>query len=148
MTALSSGLPCSPQAFPGRYLASFERPDAPEVSISVLFGRSSLLTSPPHPFDIMLDAFMYKKSRTFTPTKPLTTAPLAPSHWTYQTFPRLLVLRVPSGDFKIKRVWAKEQDGTVKELFEGFFSSVRAITACTERRATVTEPSTCLHFRE
>lgn len=79
------------------------------------------------PFDITLEAFTYKKSLTFTPTERLSFQ--APEHSTpgpglvgHTGLSPACGIKSAKGVFKIKRVWAREQDGVVKELFEGFFS--------------------------
>lgn len=79
------------------------------------------------PFDITLDSFTYKKSLSFTPTERLSFQ--APEHSTpgpglvgYTGLLPVCGIKNARGVFKIKRVWTKEQDGSVKELFEGFFS--------------------------
>ena len=79
------------------------------------------------PFDIILDAFTYKKSLTFTPTERLSfQAPEysipGPGLVGHTRLPPTCGIKNARGIFKIKRVWAKEENGSVKELFEGFFS--------------------------
>ncbi|KAF8555423.1 hypothetical protein OG21DRAFT_1570676 [Imleria badia] len=79
------------------------------------------------PFDITLDAFTYKTLLTFTPTERLSFQ--APEHSTpspglvgHTGLSLACGIKSSKGVFKIKRVWANEQDGVVKEFFEGFFS--------------------------
>ena len=79
------------------------------------------------PFDVILDSFTYKKSLTFTPTE--RSSLQAPEHSIpgpglvgHTGLSPVCGIKSARGVFKIKRVWAKEQDGSVKELFEGFFS--------------------------
>ncbi|KAI9570721.1 hypothetical protein HD554DRAFT_2214942 [Boletus coccyginus] len=79
------------------------------------------------PFDITLDSFTYKKSLSFTPTE--RSSFRVPEHSTpgpglvgHTGLAPACGIKSAKGVFKIKRVWTKEQDDTVKELFEGFFS--------------------------
>lgn len=79
------------------------------------------------PFDITLDSFTHKKSLTFTPTE--RSSFQAPEHSTpgpglvcHTGLLPVCGIKSAKGVFKIKRVWENEQDGSVKELFEGFFS--------------------------
>jgi hypothetical protein len=79
------------------------------------------------PFDIELDSFTYKKSLSFTPTERLSFQ--ASEHNTpgpglvgHTGLSPLCGIKSAKGVFKIKRVWTKEKDGAMKELFEGFFS--------------------------
>lgn len=79
------------------------------------------------PFDVTLDSFTYKRSLTFTPTE--RSSFQAPEHSIagpglvgHTGLSPACGIKSAKGVFKIKRVWAAEQDGSVKELFEGFFS--------------------------
>ncbi|KIK91043.1 hypothetical protein PAXRUDRAFT_651019 [Paxillus rubicundulus Ve08.2h10] len=95
------------------------------------FGRfeSSTVLDPmvERPFDIKLGAFTYKKSLTFTPTE--RTSFQAPDQSTdgpglvgHTDLPVTCGIKGAKGVFKIRRVWATEDHGSTKELFEGFFS--------------------------
>lgn len=79
------------------------------------------------PFDITLHSFTHMNSLSFTPIE--RSSFQAPEHST--PGPGLVAhtglspnfgIKNAKGIFKIKRIWAQEQDGLVKELFEGFFS--------------------------
>ncbi|KAG6375768.1 hypothetical protein JVT61DRAFT_2618 [Boletus reticuloceps] len=79
------------------------------------------------PFDITLDTFTYKKLLSFTPTE--RSSFQAPEHSTpgpglvgHTGLSPVCGIKSAKGVFKIKRAWTREQDGVVKELFEGFFS--------------------------
>lgn len=79
------------------------------------------------PFDIMLDCFTYKKSLTFTPTErssfqvPEYSVP-GSGLVGHTGLSPVCGIKSAKGVFKIKRIWTREQDGLMKELFEGFFS--------------------------
>ncbi|KAF9229018.1 hypothetical protein BS17DRAFT_724944 [Gyrodon lividus] len=95
------------------------------------FGRfeSSTVLDPmvERPLDITLGAFTYKKALTYTPTE--RTSFQAPEQSTvgpglvgHTGLPVTCGIKSAKGVFKIKRVWATEEHGSTKELFEGFFS--------------------------
>ncbi|KAF8555439.1 hypothetical protein OG21DRAFT_904431 [Imleria badia] len=116
----------------------------PDYSARCFLAPHDTSSAPPHgrfedvtmadpfseePFDITLEDITYKESLTFTSTERLSFH--APEHST--PGPGLVRdtrlssesdcgIQSAEGVFKIKRVWATEEDGAVKELFEGFFS--------------------------
>ncbi|KAF8555410.1 hypothetical protein OG21DRAFT_1507698 [Imleria badia] len=90
-------------------------------------SRSCWILWPNAPFDITLDAITYKKSLTFIPIE--RSSFQAPEHSTpspglvgHTRLSPSCGIKSTKGLFMIKHVCANEQDGAVKEPFEGFFS--------------------------